>query len=165
MLAKRYDWPPMLLNELPAKLNPQKLCQTAPVGGLRLVGNIPLGKLPNLDEVLKEQAATEVAVSVVFSMDSEGYCCVAGELAVDLQLICQRCMQPMEQPIRATFLVSPVVSDAQADRLPSRYEPLLVTDGEIVVAQWIAEELYLALPFVPRHDFKCVSHETFNDNI
>jgi len=155
----------MLLNELPATLNPQKLCQTAPVGGLRLVGHIPLGKLPNLDEALKEQVATEVAVLAVFSMDSEGYGSIAGDLSVDLVLICQRCMQPMDQSIRATFLVSPVVSDAQADRLPSRYEPLLVTDGEIVVTQWIAEELYLALPFVPRHDFKCVSHETFNDNI
>jgi uncharacterized protein len=155
----------MLLNKLPATLNPQKLCQSAPIGGSPLSGKILIGNLPNLDEQLKTQGATEVAVSIVFSMDSEGYCSVAGELAVDLVMICQRCMQPMDLPLRANFLVSPVVSDVQAQQLPARYEPLLVTDGEIVVAQWIAEELYLALPFVPRHDTDCVSHDTYNDKI
>jgi len=153
----------MLINELPTIINPQKLCQSAPAGGLRLAGTIPLGKLPNLDDELKIQAATPVAVSVVFSMDSEGYCSIAGDISVDLIMTCQRCMQPMDQPIRATFLVSPVASDAQAERLPARYEPLMVIDGEIVVAQWIAEELYLALPFVPRHDFECVSYKTHKD--
>lgn len=155
----------MLLNELPITINPQKLCQSSPVGGSRVAGKILLSKLPNLDEVLEKQAATEVSVSIVFSMDSEGYCCIAGELAVDLSLTCQRCLQPMEQPIRATFLVSPVVSDAQAERLPSRYEPLMTLDNEIVVAQWIAEELFLALPFVPRHDYECVSHDTYKSDI
>lgn len=155
----------MLLNELPGIINPQKLCQSSPVGGLRVVGKILLSKLPNLDEELEKQVAAEVSVSIVFSMDSEGYCCIAGELAVDLLLTCQRCLQPMEQPIRATFLVSPVVSDAQAERLPSRYEPLMTINNEIVVAQWIAEELYLALPFVPRHDYECVSHDTYKSDI
>ncbi len=155
----------MLLNELPITINPQKLCQSSPVGGSRVAGKILLSKLPNLDEVLEKQAATEVSVSIVFSMDSEGYCCIAGELAVDLLLTCQRCLQSMEQPIRATFLVSPVVSDAQAERLPSRYEPLMTIDNEIVVAQWIAEELFLALPFVPRHDYECVSHDTYKSDI
>lgn len=155
----------MLLNELPVIINPQKLCQSSPVGGLRVVGKILLSKLPNLDEVLEKQATAEVSVSIVFSMDSEGYSSIAGELAVDLLLTCQRCLQPMEQPIRATFLVSPVVSDAQAERLPSRYEPLMTIDNEIVVAQWIAEELYLALPFVPRHDYECVSHDTYKSDI
>lgn len=154
----------MLINELPATLNPQKLCQSAPVGGLHLVGQIQLSKLPNLDDELKAQSDKEVTVSVTFSMDSDGYCCIAGELAVDLVMTCQRCMQPMDHPIRATFLVSPVVSDVQAAQLPAQYEPLLVTNGEIVVTQWIAEELYLALPFVPRHDYECVSHETFDKN-
>jgi uncharacterized protein len=163
MSTKRYDWHPMLLNKLPATLNPQKLCQTAPAEGLRLSGKIPLGNLPNLDAELKSQGATEVTVTVVFSMDSDGYCRVAGELEVDLVLICQRCMLPMDLPLRANFLVSPVVSDVQAQQLPARYEPLLVTNGEIVVTQWIAEELYLALPFVPRHDTDCVSHDTNKD--
>lgn len=153
----------MLLNKLPTTLNPQKLCQSAPVGGSPLSGKILLKNLPNLDEQLKSQGSTEVTVSLVFSMDSDGYCCIAGELAVDLVMICQRCMQPMDLPLRANFLVSPVVSDVQAQQLPSQYEPLLVTNGEIVVAQWIAEELYLALPFVPRHDTDCVSHDTYND--
>jgi uncharacterized protein len=153
----------MLLNELPATLNPQKLCQSAPIDGTRVAGKISLGKLPNLDEVLRQQASAEMSVSLVFSLDTEGYCCIAGQLAVDLDMICQRCLEPMTLPIRATFLVSPVVSDEQAKQLPERYEPLLITNGEIVVAQWIAEELYLALPFVPRHDTDCVSHGTHND--
>ncbi|MCS5711780.1 YceD family protein [Candidatus Berkiella aquae] len=161
--SKRYDWHPMLINELPTTINPQKLCQSAPIGGSHMVGKISLGKLPNLDETLENQPTAQISVSVVFSMDSEGYCCIAGELSVDLSLICQRCMLPMIEPIRATFLVSPVVSDVQAEQLPARYEPLMVVNGEIVVTQWIAEELYLALPFVPRHDYECVSHDAYKE--
>jgi len=145
----------MLLNELPEKIQPAKLCKSAPSGGTRLEGQILLSKLNNLSEELKAQETQPVSVVMNFSVDEAGYCCIAGEWEVDLTLVCQRCLQPMTTHIKTPILVSPVENDQQAKDLPAEYEPLLVTQGEIHISEWIAEELYLALPLAPCHHTKC----------
>lgn len=146
----------MLHNELPAQIQPEVLCQTAPIEGMRLSGKILLRQLANLSDEFKGQEDTPVSVSLIFSKDKEGYCCIDGEISVELQRQCQRCLQPMAQKIQSAICVSPVVNDKAATQLPPQYEPLLVNKGSISVAEWIAEELHLALPFVPRHDIQCV---------
>lgn len=149
----------MLSDELPTRINPEQICRSAPVGGARLIGKM---KLSNLDNVAKEfatQVSTEVFVSLLFSVDVEEICCIQGEIAVEIEQRCQRCLQPMKQSVNAKFQVSPVANDGEAKHLPSCYEPLLVHEGEIALTEWIAEELHLALPLVPRHDYQCVSYE------
>jgi uncharacterized protein len=145
----------MLLNELPERIQPAKLCKSAPPGGTRLAGQIFLSKLNNLSEELKAQKTQLVSVVMNFSVDKAGYCCITGEWEVDLTFICQRCLEPMTEHIRTPILVSPVESDQQAKDLPPEYEPLLVAEGEIHLSEWIAEELYLALPLAPCHRTKC----------
>lgn len=156
---RRYDLRLMLLKELPLHLHPEKLCRTAPPGGKRLDGKILLSNLKNLNSELRKQEGKEVTVSLVFSVDQQGYCCVEGEISVELSLICQRCMQPMTQTVSSSIVVSPVVSDAQAKQLPARYEPLLMNEGEVALEDWIAEELLLALPLVPRHEAPCLPNK------
>jgi uncharacterized protein len=147
----------MLLNELPLQIEPEKLCRDAPPEGRKLSGQILLSKLTNLAKELKAQKDKVVTVSLVFSIDNVGLCSIVGDMAVDLELICQRCLQPMLYQLCTEVRVSPVVSDTQAEHLPAHYEPLLVTNGEITLAEWIAEELHLALPLAPRHEPPCVS--------
>ena len=50
--------------------------------------------------------------------------------------------------------------EEQAERLPAHYEPLWAPMGEINVAEWIAEEIHLALPLAPCHDPVCVDFDT-----
>lgn len=146
-----------MLNELPLKINPKQLCQS----GAHLVGKVDVGLLKNFFEA---RVGTLIEVDLVFAVDEEGYRTIKGEIKADLPLICQRCLQSMVQPITGTVSVSPVTSDSEAKRLPACYEPLLVVNQEVIMAQWIAEELHLALPLVPRHDINCVSYKTFNGN-
>lgn len=150
----------MLLNELPKYIQPVKLCRTAPLKGTQLSGDISLCNLNDLNQELKSQKNAIVSVSLNFSTDGEGICCIKGDLAVNLSLICQRCLQPMDYFLESSFQVSPVASDQEAQHLPSRYEPLLTHDGEISLAEWIAEEIHLALPLAPRHEPSCVSYDT-----
>lgn len=149
----------MLPNELPKHIQPVKLCRTAPAEGTQLSGKILLCDLNDLPQELKSQKNVAVSVSLNFSMDDEGICCIKGGLAVHLSLICQRCLQPMGYLLESSFQVSPVASDQEAQSLPSRYEPLLMHNGEITVAEWIAEEIHLALPLAPRHEPPCVSYD------
>lgn len=148
----------MLPNELPKIIYPEVLCRADHGVGTTMKGQILLGRLLHLDSELKARKDQPVTVSLQFSVDSEGYCSIQGEIIGDLSMVCQRCMQPMMKTVQANILVSPVSSDAQAKQLPSQYEPLLMTNGAIDFAEWIAEELHLALPFVPYHDTDCVGN-------
>ncbi|MBS0289434.1 MAG: DUF177 domain-containing protein [Proteobacteria bacterium] len=145
----------MLPNELPSHIQPEKLCRKGDGAGIAISGQIKLSNLKGLLKDLRNQPNAIVKVSLLFSMDEEGLCCVKGELQTDLQLICQRCLQAMAYHLQIAIQVSPVSSDQQAAALPHRYEPLWVPMGEISMAEWIAEEIHLALPLAPCHEPSC----------
>lgn len=148
---------------LPGQFNPEKFCRAAPAGGQLCEGTVTLGEIPELAPELASQAATPIHIKMNFEVDEHEYCVVKGELSVTLAGICQRCLKPFTYPVTSQFVVSPVTNDEDAKTLPERYEPLLVTEGEINLATWIAEELYLALPFAPRHEPSCISYANNND--
>jgi uncharacterized protein len=152
----------MSSNKLPHTIYPEELCQRQQPQGVDLTGEILLGKLRNLDSELKPQKETPIKISLHFAKDDDGRCVITGEMTVDLEMVCQRCLQPMIKSVNATILVSPVSSDNQAKQLPDHYEPLLMSDGAVDLAEWIAEELHLALPFAPCHDNDCVGHLNLN---
>jgi len=148
----------MLHKELPKKIDPVRLCRNAPIEGTLLQGNIKLVALANLPEELRSHSDTVIEVRLHFTRDEQGLGVIKGEIAVEVQLSCQRCLEPMRHQINSSILVSPVTSDGEAKRLPAHYDPLLITNDRVDLSDWIAEELYLALPFVPRHDYNCVSY-------
>jgi uncharacterized protein len=154
----------MLHNKLPSIIQPERMCREAPQTGTTLVGQIMLCDLPNLSKDILSPKDTLVLVNLTFSMDNEGICSIKGEMSSDLQLICQRCLKPMIYVVRAEICVSPVVSDKQAEQLDIQYEPLLTSQGEISMAEWIAEELHLALPLAPRHEPSCVGIGNWDEN-
>lgn len=145
----------MLIKELPKKFSPAKLCKEAHAD-IHYSASIALGELRDLPPDLPSQNETRVHLSLMFGVDEAGFCCITGELQGDLQLICQRCLSPMSLSLSNPIKVSPVKSLEQAKALPKQYEPLLVDEvGDITLNEWLAEEIQLALPLVPRHDPPC----------
>lgn len=69
----------------------------------------------------------------------------------ELQLICQRCLQPMHWPVKTQSPVMLIEAESQADGLPDDRETFLAADGRVSVAALAGEELLLALPIVPLH--------------
>jgi uncharacterized protein len=69
----------------------------------------------------------------------------------ELQLICQRCMQPMRWPVKTQSPVALIEAESQADGTPEDWETFLAADGRVSVAALAGEELLLALPIVPLH--------------
>jgi len=142
-------------NEPPRTIYAEQLCLKSSQG-IDLCGEIKIARLKTLPAAFLEQSQASLAFSLHFGQDGQGLCYVSGEIVTDLKMICQRCLHPMVKKVHAEILVSPVESDAQAKRLPEKYEPLLMSEGSVDFAQWIAEELLLALPFIPSHDTDCV---------
>jgi uncharacterized protein len=66
-------------------------------------------------------------------------------------LTCQRCLQPMTEPVNSTARVALIATEADASRVPDDLEPVLASGGRISVGELVEEELLLALPIVPLH--------------
>lgn len=64
---------------------------------------------------------------------------------------CQRCLQPMDEPVSSTARIALVTSEADAARVPQDLEPVLAPDGRISIGELVEEELLLALPIVSSH--------------
>ena len=76
---------------------------------------------------------------------------VEGELKGNVQLACQRCMQPMPWQVNASFDVAIVLSEEQLKHVPKEEEAITAEDGEIVILELMEDELLLALPIVQYH--------------
>ena len=131
---------------LPDKIDPWRLA----VEGGRLEGVLALAALPRLAAAL-EHPDGEVSVSLAAGINPQGIRSITGCLRTKIELTCQRCLKPLQWPLDLTVSLGLVRNEAAADRLPDEYEPLLVPEGFIRVADLVEDELLLALPQIPRH--------------
>jgi uncharacterized protein len=146
--------------------------------GRILEGRLPLSSLPRLLPLLAEDTAQadpalqngEVEYRLEFGIDEGGIPCVMGSVKAVLPLTCQRCMETMALRVSTRTRLGIVTSQAAAEQLPERYDPLLVpssavedeADSGITVASIVEDELILALPQVAMHKKEeCPQGEAF----
>jgi uncharacterized protein len=94
----------------------------------------------------------EASVDLRTQRDAGGQRLISGRIDARVSLTCQRCLEPMTFEAHAQPLLAWVKSENEAAALPEEYEPLLVPDGHVVLADLVADELLLALPLAPRHE-------------
>ena len=116
-----------------------------------LEGRLPVKSLPRLAAALASDAG-EVQVVLEAGADLARRVTVTGSIDAQLQLQCQRCLEPVQLAVHAAPNLAWVKSDEQIAALPEEYEPLLSADGDVDLKELVADELLLALPLVPRHE-------------
>lgn len=132
---------------LPNRIDPWCL---AAEGG-RLDGSLALATLSRLVAVLN-RADGVVSVALRAGVDRRGVRFIKGIVRTEIELICQRCLGVLRLPLEAVVSLGLARNEAEAGRLPEEYEPLLVAEGVIGVADLVEDELLLALPPIPRHE-------------
>lgn len=132
---------------LPKFVDPIRLCKQ----GELLKGELRLSALPRLQAICDQQDRV-VQVTLTFGIDKNGVLVVQGLITGEIRLICQRCNQPMNEVLAVESLLSPVLSDDRAKKLPKAYEALFLVDDAVVIADMIEEEILLALPMVSKHE-------------
>ena len=96
-------------------------------------------------------------VEIDVSFDKEGrLSTIQGEIKANLIVECQSCLKQFVLPISRNFKLGLVNSLEQADRLASDCEPLILENQKISLNELVEDELLLALPDFPRHDYQCV---------
>jgi len=121
-------------------------------------GQVALSRFDRLADVLLDQAG-QVSVGLEFGM-SIGYASLKGQIVADLQLECQRCMQPMPLAINNRFKFAFIHDETEIDSIPGLFEPYLITGDEQSIINLLEDEILLVLPMVARHEQACSDYMT-----
>jgi uncharacterized protein len=116
-----------------------------------LEGRLPVKSLPRLVAALASDAG-EVELKLEAGLDPARRVVITGRMDAELELQCQRCLEPVKLKVHAEPHLAWVKTDEQLAALPDAYEPLLSADGQVALQELVSDELLLALPLVPRHE-------------
>ncbi len=75
---------------------------------------------------------------------------IVGRLETSLELECQRCLKPLELPLKLDFKLMIDASDEKVSN--STLDTLYSDDGYIDIVEVVEEELILAIPLVATHE-------------
>ena len=81
--------------------------------------------------------------------------CLDGYVQAELELRCERCLDPVKQNIESSFRFGLITSEDEADLLPREFEPFLVSESGQSLLELVEDEILLSLPIVARHDEEC----------
>lgn len=117
----------------------------------RISRGFPAAELPRLIEA-GLPPASQVEAWFQFAL-LEGRPIIDGAVCGSLQLICQRCMQPMAYEVDEPLKV--VLVQEELDVQPGGYEPVESNPARLDLRWLVEEQILLALPLVPRHEHEC----------
>ncbi len=111
-------------------------------------GKLPLASFRRLRESLAAVEG-EASYELEFGKDELGVAYLAVRVDADLPLTCQRTLEAYREPVHVDQRLGLIGEESEEAALPPGYEPLLIPDGELSLADVIEDELILALPVVP----------------
>ena len=118
-----------------------------------LSGVWPIGDFARLSPLLSSQAGT-VEYSLEGMPDAKDGPALHLRIRGVLQLGCQRCLAPLEFPLRIHAVLVLARSQAEIDALPVEAEgpDWMVASKAMEVHELLEDELLLAVPYAPRHE-------------
>lgn len=140
---------------LPTRLDVSRLARRA----ARIDGRFAVSECKRLVASLHDDTGT-VTARISLHNDEAGHRVIEGTASADVQLLCQRCLEPFATGLHAEFRLAQVADDARAAALPDGLEPVICPDGMLDTRAMIEDELILVLPVVARHDDEDVACST-----
>lgn len=133
--------------EFPEIVDPFRLAER----DAELQGRIAPSTLERLGTML---AGTNgwIDVRVHFGRHAEVRAMLEGEAVAEVELLCQRCMRPFMYRHTFEFRLGMVNDEEKAALLPDGFEPLVIQDEQLRIADVVEDELILGLPLVPMHE-------------
>ncbi len=149
----------LMPSELPETIDPMRLAKV----GKALSGSYELRHFERVNASLKDESNTQVSFKIEFSRDDKNLLfSIVGDLQTALPQICQRCMQPMQHQLGAIIKMAIVSNEAEAESLPTEFEPYIDTGVPVKLRDFIEDELLLAMPLVSLHEeHECPAADKF----
>jgi DUF177 domain-containing protein len=141
--VKTYHRAPMSI-ALPERVDASRMVQAR----RSFQGKLPLASFRRLRESLAAVEG-EANYDLDFGRDELGVAYLAVRVDAELPLTCQRTLEVYKQPVHVDQRLGLIGEESEEAALPPGYEPLLIADGGMNLADVIEDELILALPVVP----------------
>ena len=116
-----------------------------------LSGELRLSKLTRLVGMLHSDAGS-VRASLKFSQRRDGGLGVELRYSASVELACQRCLEPFRHEVAGNVNVALADAESMAASVPEGYEAFELTDGRLLPAQLIEDELIVSMPLAPKHE-------------
>ena len=114
-------------------------------------GNVPLNNLAKLKGVLNSNNG-RLFVNLRFFQNKSGQRIIEGKLRAAIEVLCQRCLQPLEQLIEDDINLAVIDREEDANALDEIYDPWVCKEHKLSLSDLVEEQLILALPIVSLHD-------------
>jgi len=117
-----------------------------------LRGSFALTRFARLrDQLAAHDGTLEYALHGV--RDAEGRPALRVQLRGALQLVCQRCLGPLEHAVsvEATLVLAASQAEIDAEPLTADAPERVVASKSLAVRELVEDELLLAVPYAPRH--------------
>ncbi|MFQ3176361.1 MAG: hypothetical protein ACJAYB_001964 [Psychromonas sp.] len=133
--------------KLPIMVDPVRAAQNQ----LELDAIIPKALLSRLAESTIS-IQSDIKTTFSFDIDKQKLRIFDGKASVAVELICQRCNEPMIYQCEAEFKYCPVHNQEQENNLPDAYEAIYYDEnGEVNLHQVVEDELIVTLPQIAKH--------------
>jgi uncharacterized protein len=131
---------------LPSQIDPRKLA----LKGALLEGHIDSADLARLSSAVN-RVVSPLSVSIQFEVDETGQSFAKGVASVEVELTCQRCLDPFKSNLQASFSLQIIWSEDQIANVSPEHEPWVVVDRIADPIAMVEDEVLLGLPFVSYH--------------
>lgn len=147
----------VMSDKLPNHIDPLLFAERRSV----LSGTIDLVKFERLGDLITDCDA-KVDVEVIFGKQGKRVW-VSGRIKAFLSLRCQSCLQGLDWPLDLSFRLGVVASPQEIDQLEIDCEPLLFDGEKVSLYDLIEDEILLALPDYPKHEYDCIQQRISKD--
>jgi len=120
-------------------------------------GEYQIKDFPELEKIANNKT-DQVKVSLSFSFENDRTPCISGVISAGVALSCQRCLENIILDLNINFNLGFVRNEGQGAGLDSRFELYVTEDDELSTIELISDEVLLAIPMVPLHDYDCATY-------
>lgn len=126
-----------------------------------LAGALKIAAFERLSDMVVDSDG-EVQIDVQFARQGRR-AVISGTIKTTLALACQSCLQALSWPVELNFRLGVVSSLQEAEQLEIDCEPLLFDGEKVSLNALIEDEILLALPDYPKHDYDCIALRSSRD--
>jgi len=137
----------MLTHPLPKHVDPYKMADHTAI----FEGTLPVSSFERLVEGLLSDSGT-LSVKLEFLVGDDGFRELIGSVGGDVDIQCQRCMEPMRFHLSADIHLAFAFHEEMAKTLPKHLDAVVCTpDEHVELVELIQDDLILNLPQFAKH--------------
>jgi len=140
--------------EFPPKLDISRLSKKVRNGAeVSYSGTVNISELTDIKDILANVEPSDInniniELELKLKIDEQAHIYIEGHMKGVLAIRCERCLEAMPYVLDKIFCLSPIEDAAQ----DSPYEPVVLREGCLIIADCVTEEILLSLPLAPKHE-------------